>query len=38
MRKQEASDEPPDFLRERGAAAVPSAVRRLPSRPYEELP
>jgi hypothetical protein len=38
MRKQEASDEPPEFLRERGAAAVPSAVRRLPPRPYDELP
>jgi DNA helicase HerA-like ATPase len=28
MRKQEASTEPPEFLRERGAAAVPSKVRR----------
>ena len=38
MRKQEGSSDPPEFLRERGAAAVPSAVRRLPPRPYEELP
>jgi hypothetical protein len=38
MRRQEASSEPPEFLRERGAAAVPSAVRRLPPRPYDELP
>jgi hypothetical protein len=38
MRKQEASADPPEFLRERGAAAVPGAVRRLPPRPYEELP
>ena len=38
MRKQEASSDPPEFLRERGAAAVPSAVHRLPPRPYDELP
>jgi hypothetical protein len=38
MRKQEASTEPPEFLRERGATAVPSTTRRLPPRPYDEVP
>jgi hypothetical protein len=38
MRRQEASNEPPELLRERGAAAVPSPVRRLPPRRYDELP
>jgi hypothetical protein len=38
MRKQEASTEPPEFLRERGATAVPGTIRRLPSRPYDEVP
>ncbi len=36
MRKQEASPEPPEFLAE--ASAVPSAVRRLKPRPYDEQP
>jgi len=38
MRRQEASTEPPESLRERGAATVPGAVRRLPPRRYDELP
>jgi hypothetical protein len=37
MRKQEASTEPPEFLRER-AAAAPSTVGRLEPRPYDEQP
>jgi len=38
MRKQESSSEPPQCLAERGAPTVPSGVRRLPPRPYDELP
>jgi hypothetical protein len=38
MRRQEASTDPPECLADRGAVAVPSAVRRLPPRPYDELP
>lgn len=37
MRKQEASSEPPEVLRDR-AAAVTSVVSRLEPRPYDEQP
>jgi uncharacterized protein len=38
MRKQEASREPPTFLAEEGAQPAVAGPRRLPPRPYEELP
>jgi hypothetical protein len=38
MRKQEATREPPAFLAEEGAQPAAVGGRRLPARPYEELP
>ncbi|HEU4759597.1 MAG TPA: ATP-binding protein, partial [Dehalococcoidia bacterium] len=38
MRKQEASGEPPAFLALEGAERAVTGPRRLPPRPYDELP
>ena len=38
MRKQEATREPPAFLAEEGVQPAAIGGRRLPERPYEELP